>query len=378
MSQFDFDTINKYVTYSRFTVEKHPSSDIFIYGYNQRKPGYSIKWDDINIHLRGLILDSTGKIVARSFPKFFTFKEYLTKNVILLTEGKTLRLPDEEFSVYEKVDGSLSILYWIDDIPYLASQRSFLSPNAKKATEILHSKYSNTFKKLRRDVTYIFEAIYPNTRVLVNYDHNEDLILLGIIDNETGIELPLEEVGFPTAKDFTNTYKNIQDFEELSNLNIDNLEGLIIRYRSGLRIKIKFPWFNEAHYLLDRIIADNFRILETKRRLAYLLNLRQEQISAYKIWECLKSNQPLESLLMRIPEDFYSSGFEDWFEGIVNRIEVDKSRILNHSPNIGHDELWNKLKPDNHNFFDPFERVNEPMYCTPMWNLLNRIQNTFI
>ena len=80
MHKFNLNQLEQYVKLSKFTSEKHPTEDLHIYGYETRKQGNAIIWDDINIHLRGLILDNVGNVVQRSFPKFFTFKNYITKS----------------------------------------------------------------------------------------------------------------------------------------------------------------------------------------------------------------------------------------------------------------------------------------------------------
>ena len=378
MQKFNLQQLNEYVIRSKFTVEKHPVADLFIYGYETRKEGTPIVWDSVNIHLRGIILDGDGNVLYRSFKKFFTFKQYLTKSRILLTEGEPLKLPDCSFKIYEKVDGSMAVLYWVDDKPYLASQRSFTSPNAQKATEILYNKYSHLFNTLNKDATYIFEAIYPNTRVVVNYDNREDLILLGIIDNKTGDDLPIKNAGFPVTQDYTSEYGHINDLEELTNLNLPNLEGFVLHYENGLRLKLKFPWFTQAHLLTNRIIMNEQLLYENKQKLMQLLNLPQKRASNLFIWNCLKDGLPLSAITEKASGQFYTYGFEFWLNSLLDNFKNQFNEFKINNPGKLDIEIWNMIKPQEECFFDLKQRKGVPEYSTPMWNLLERITDDFV
>ena len=67
----------------------------------------------------------------------------------------------------------------------LATRGSFTSPQAIKGRELLE-KYD--YNRLAKDYTYLFEIIYPENRIVCNYDF-EDLILLGMIHTKTGDEV---------------------------------------------------------------------------------------------------------------------------------------------------------------------------------------------
>lgn len=378
MNQFDRSVLNKYIEVSKFTVEKHPTSEMFIYGYHTRKEGIPIIWDAINTHLRGIILDANGTVLQRPFKKFFTFKQYITKTKVLLTEGETLKLPDCDFKIYEKVDGSMAILYWINEKPFLCSQRSFVSPNAVKATDILYSRYSHLFHTLRKDVTYVFEVIYPNARVMVSYDNREDLVLLGIIDNETGADLPTGNNGFPIPADFTKEYGHIKDLEELVNLNIANLEGFVLQYDNGLRIKLKFPWFSEAHYLTSKIMHNEKLIYESAKRLLELVNLPKRKVSNMVIWQTMKEGLLISEITKNIKGEFYSYGFETWLGETIDNFNTDFAQVRAKYPEKSVSELWDIIKPQHELVFDIEERKNKAMYSTPMWNFFDRISKSYL
>lgn len=377
--KFNRSQIEKYIKFSKFTCEKHPTEDLYIYGYiSNKSKGGEIVWDNINIHLRGIILNEKGDIIQRSFPKFHTFKKYITKNKIGLSDNQILTLPSCKFKIYEKLDGSMAMLYWVNDKPFLASQRSFKSINAVKATEILYKKYQKAFNRLNKKHSYIFEVINPETRVMVDYSDVEDLVLIGIIETKTGNELKLTNIGFPIAKDYTRVYGHITDLEELSRLNLPNIEGFVLHYENGLKVKIKFPWFSEAHLIANKIIKYNKIIFENKQRLFSSLNLNKKSITNYQIWELLCNNHYIESIKLNIPEEFYYYGFEIWFNDILENFKSEFRKVKKNEPDISESEIWEKIKPEFINIFDLNERLDLPEFYSPMWNLINRISKTYI
>ena len=178
--------LTKLIEQRYINVQKHPTADLFIYNYTQNAQ-YEAFWNEYTLMCRGLILDAVGNIVARPFPKFFNWEE-LPSN----------QIPNEPFDVYEKMDGSLGILYWIDDEPFIATRGSFVSEQALWASEFLHQNFKKEYQKLNKKHTYLFEIIYPENRIVVNYNNRQDLVLLAVIDNATG-----QDMALPTDLSFT-------------------------------------------------------------------------------------------------------------------------------------------------------------------------------
>ncbi len=125
--------------------QTHPTKDLTIWNYSP-KVQYERLWDEITIQCRGLVTNSKGEIVARPFKKFFNYEEHKPED-----------LPNEEFVVYEKMDGSLGILFYYENEWILASRGSFTSEQSIKGTEML-KKYP--LEKLDKNNTYLFEIIY--------------------------------------------------------------------------------------------------------------------------------------------------------------------------------------------------------------------------
>jgi len=244
---------------------KHPEHELYIYNYTA-KAQYERIWNDITLACRGLIMNNEHEIIARPFAKFFN-----------LGEMENQHIPTESFEVYEKMDGSLGILYFINDVPFIATRGSFNSDQSKKANVLLNTTYRETISKLNKNHTYLFEIIYPENRIVLNYGNAEELVLLAVVETATGNEQPLEDIGFPIV----NKHDGINDIHTLKQLEIDNKEGFVIKYKSGLRYKVKFVEYLRIH----RIVT---------------------QVSSINIWEFLKAGNSFDEILERVPDEFYN------------------------------------------------------------------------
>ena len=89
--------LDKYYEEGLVYKQVHPTLPLTIWNYTETVQ-YESKWDDITLQTRGLVTDGDGKVVARPYRKFFN-----------LEEGK--HIPTSNFDVYDKMDGSLGILF---------------------------------------------------------------------------------------------------------------------------------------------------------------------------------------------------------------------------------------------------------------------------
>jgi T4 RnlA family RNA ligase len=317
--------------------QKHPTQDLFIYNYSP-KTQYERVWNDVTLMCRGLILDADYNIVARPFTKFFN-----------LGEMENQVMPNEAFEVYEKLDGSLGIMYFVDNQAFIATRGSFASDQAIRANAILHEKYAKILRgSLDKNKTYLFEIIYPENRIVVDYGVVEDLILTAIVDNATGEDVPLLDIGFPLVKQ----YHGIHDIHILKTLEEANREGFIIKYKSGLRYKVKFEEYMRIH----RIVT---------------------QVSNINIWEYMSAGMPFDEMLDRVPDEFYdwvkktSADLKNQYETIEKQCQLDFKILENRKASALYfqtcaypavlykmldekpynDVIWKMLRPD---FQKPF------------------------
>jgi RNA ligase len=273
--KLDLTVLNKYIEDGWVVKNDHPTHPISIYNYAPTTQ-YEGKWDNITKSCRGLVLDSEGNVIARAFNKFFNLEEH-----------KPEELPNEPFEVYEKMDGSLGIVFYYKGEWHVTTRGSFTSDQAVKGKEMLNQmsvirNYPTT--GLNTNWTYLFEIIYHENRICVDYDF-EGLVLLGIYDNETGKEVSWNEAIklFALYSDFriAKKYNGITDYSILGGMISSDREGYVVRFKNGMRVKIK----GEDYKRLHRIITN---------------------MSSRDIWEYLVNDKPFDDLLERVPDEFYN------------------------------------------------------------------------
>lgn len=256
------DLLANLVQSGYITERVHPEQELFIYNYTA-KTQYEHYWTPETLMCRGLITNADGKVVAKPFEKFFNVQEH---------QGT---IPLEPFTVTAKMDGSLGILYFADGRPAIATRGSFTSEQAARANSILQRYQEFAFHP---EYTYLFEIVYPENRIVVDYGAMEELILLAVIHTETGNELDIHTRSWPFP--VVQHYDGIDDIAQLQELQEDNAEGFVIRFESGLRLKMKFEEYKRLHRLLTGI------------------NIKT-------VWEMLRDNQSFDDLLTRVPDEFY-------------------------------------------------------------------------
>lgn len=226
---------------------------------------------------RGLIVDDAGNIVSRPFEKFFNIEE--------MGEGWTP--PAEVFEVTIKIDGSLGISFLRPDGTLnIATRGSFTSEQALHATEIFQARYTDL--PWQADTyTYLFEILYPGNRIVVDYKGLDDIVLLAVLDTQTGQDRPLPN-WFPNC---VAKYDGITDLSTLKSLEKDNEEGFVIRFASGLRVKSKFAGYIYLHRLITGVTTRS-------------------------IWEMLAEGKPIDELLQHVPEEF-----ERWVIDTTNELQ---------------------------------------------------------
>jgi RNA ligase len=222
------------------------------------------RWDAVTTKCRGIIYRTdTEEIIARPFEKFFNLRTMGMPSTDPETWcGNDGECGEESFyltqpEVWEKMDGFLATLYEWEGKQYIASKGSFDSPHAKWATAWLNS----TAYEWLEGYTPVFEGISPNFRIVVNYENYEGLVLLALINNETGEEAPapiLESYayrnGLKTPKRF---YMSWEDAAEASNDETKNFEGYVLVWRrpgtAPFRLKVKYADYLRLHRMISAV-----------------------------------------------------------------------------------------------------------------------------
>ncbi len=265
------EALEKYYKEGWLIKQTHPTLPLTIWNYSPNTQ-YEGKWDDVTLMCRGLVTDSEGDIIAKPFPKFFNYEELIGNKWV---ESK---IPNEPFEVYEKMDGSLGICFHYEGEWHMATRGSFTSEQAIKGRELLENyNYKNG---LISGYTYLFEIIYPENRIVVDYGGVEKLVVLGAYNTETGEEVSVDEMvneGFEVVM----KYKTWgEDWNTLKKEISKDKEGYVIRFSGGMRMKIK----GDEYVRLHRIMTN---------------------LSSTAVWEIVSNGESIEDLIKDVPDEFY-------------------------------------------------------------------------
>lgn len=252
--------LNDYESRGLLYSQIHPTLPLKIYNYTDKVQWESL-WDDVTLICRGLVVNTiTGDIVARAFKKFFN-----------LSEGRTETT--DEYVIFEKLDGSLGLLFFYGSEWIFASRGSFTSEQALWFEDYFKKHYNT--ERLNPEHTYCFEIIYKANRIVCEYLF-EDVILTGVFHTTTGEELELSGWGLPVAK---RMYIGA-DLNDLHKLIPDDEEGYVVRFNNGERCKIKGTEYLRLHKLMS-------------------------ELSTTSVWECLYNGTPIENNISKLPDEFF-------------------------------------------------------------------------
>ena len=245
----------------------HPTLPLYVLNYTARAQ-FDRVWNDVTMQCRGLIANTNGQVVARPFRKFFNAEETNISN-----------FNEESFTAYDKMDGSLGILYPSADGYAIATRGSFVSEQALEGTRIWEERYTDT--TVNPAWTYMFEIIYPANRVVVDYGDVHDLVLLGAVDTSTGSSVPLEQAraGWRGPVVLEHTYRNLD--EALLARGENGSEGLVLHFpKTDTRIKVK----RSEYVRLHRLYTD---------------------VSERRVWEELSSKGSVDDWLNEVPDEIF-------------------------------------------------------------------------
>ena len=256
--------LNDYKERGLLYSQTHPILPLTIWNYTE-KVQYESLWDEVTLATRGLVTDGSGRVVARPFSKFFN-----------LEEGR--HTSTQDFEVFEKMDGSLGIAFVYEERVVYATRGSFASDQSVWMAS-WGGKY-NFSNILVEGYTYLFEIIYPENRIVVDYGGESRLVLLGVIKTDTGEETSWSDLSFVDGWDLVKRYDGISDYTTLKGMVENNHEGFVVRFSNGQRVKIK----GEEYLRLHRIMTN---------------------LSTTAIWEVLSNGGDILSTLTDVPDEFY-------------------------------------------------------------------------
>jgi RNA ligase len=260
--------------------------DSLIISCYTHKAQFGRNWDEYTMICRGIVTNWNGDIISRPFRKFFNLGE---------VDPNSLDWSDS-LEVTEKIDGSLIIVSFLDGQMILNSKCAFGSPHAQFAREWLVercAKWVDTEKRYSIHIpresrmTFCFEAIFPEGRVVMDYGDQRKLVLLSVIDVETGEECNYNDlklwariVGVEPVQ--SHTFENIHDLIASTRArSIKEGEGIVIRFMgSNTRVKVKSEEYVKIHRLISHI-------------------------SPKHVWDVLSSGEEYAEFYKDLPDELY-------------------------------------------------------------------------
>jgi RNA ligase len=232
-------------------------NDLLLFNYTAEAQ-YEGEWTPFEMMSRGLIMHGiTGECIALPFTKFFNYGE----------GGRFPASPAAEIT--EKLDGSLGIMYRLNGDYRIATRGSFESDQALWATECLkkYDLHALTAKTFPSGITLLFEIIYPENRIVVDYGDRQDLVLIGATDRFRNIDYWKatwewfgNRVGLPMPREFSlmehphpDQFLRMLNGERKYNPDAELIEGFVVRYGDETRFKFKTEEYKRLHYIINHL-----------------------------------------------------------------------------------------------------------------------------
>lgn len=227
--------------------------DISSFNFN-REVFFSGNWNSLSKVSRGLFLNNkTGDIVARSYEKFFNYKEkffnsdeFLKKNIVF------------PVTAYHKYNGFLGILSVVNNELLFCSKSTVEGDFVGYFKNIFEKENHNVDKlkafMIQNNCNLVFEVIdHINDPHIVEYDKDNLILLEAVKLNRNFENLPYDELvnigkmcNF-NVKQIANTFDNWNDLhkfiKEKENDMTPQVEGFVLVDANNYHFKLKCKWY---------------------------------------------------------------------------------------------------------------------------------------
>lgn len=292
---FEHNNWEHLLTQEPYFLKIKRDDDYIMFSYDQRQSDFSL---NLVREARGIIFKQGHweNPVCWAFDKFGNYGESYVPEIDWSTAF-----------VSEKIDGSL-IKLWFDDDNWHVSTNGTINAYKADLCGLKYADFGNYFysavlkhysdfdeflNRLNKDITYMFELVGPDNRVVIKYKEPE-VYFLGARNKYTGQEswctsdnaLVLNVTQLPLPK----TYKlnSLDDCIKVAEEFVVDHEGFVVVDDKGNRVKVKSPAYVMAHYLrtnsainkkhLIRVILQN----ETEEFLCYADEYEEELLNLKK------------------------------------------------------------------------------------------------
>ena len=323
VNYMDLSTLDKYVEEGK--LRKAETTELAQYNYTERTNNEGL-WDNITLYNRGNIYEkSTGKLVARSMPKFQNLSE-------LPIEQQTKYL-NSSFKCTEKMDGCLGIIYNYNGLRY-NSRGSFEGFVVDAIKEIL-TKYTRV-EDVCQHFTLIVEVIHPSTKIIVDYGDTKELYLITAYQgnhevSRSELEYISSITGMPVVKERHFTWDSILSWAETAG---HDEEGFVLTFG-----------YNKDMESYDRVKIKSLNYLKVA---AFRRNLCKHTI--WKLWKSdLKQRSKVDHVkeyIQSAPDELYKTACR-YVNELKQAMEVEKTSAkleYEKTINLTPQELSNILK----------------------------------
>lgn len=314
-------------------VSSMQSENLLVLKYEKDVTFYDL-WNEFYMEFRGVVIDLEDMVlVSAPYRKFFNYNEKPSTSAERIERMLAQAL---DVLIKNKEDGSMVSVTKYKNGIIVSTPGSMESSQAKWAKNFLFTHHATFLKEMPRHVTYLFEAIYPENRIVVDYQGQEKMVMTGIRSTLNGTYFPDRMVyllaglyNIPTPQ---TEYKSFSALlEEAKNKEIhpaDKKEGWVITIQTAkdeVRFKLKCEDYCEIHKVIgvanspkvvfEQIIQDTFddfiaKVPDMVKPLAYDIT--------NAIWEHIKQTEEKTKYhLSLIPKDLF-----------FTKEEVEKSKEL--------------------------------------------------
>lgn len=215
---------------------------------------------------RGLVFDTDGKLINRRFHKFFN-----------VNEREETRFESVDFSrphvILEKLDGSMVSPCYVNGVIRWMTKMGITDTSMEAEVFVAKNPHYAEFADtmMKQGCTPIFEWCSNKNRIVLSYPEDQ-LILTAIRHNETGKYVPHHidahnGWNIPVVKAYDYENENILDIVR----NMEDTEGVVIRFEDGHMLKVKADWYVLRHKSKDAITRE-------KNVLDYVVNEKVDDV----------------------------------------------------------------------------------------------------
>ena len=299
---FSLDDLKSNVDQGFIRAQIHPNfPELVILNYTEAAQ-FSRAWNKVTRMCRGLIWNTeTGEVLARPFQKIHNWDE---------AEAPRITWEAPLFHWSNKEDGSLGIVYVRPDGALaVATRGSFASEQAWHATSKL-AEFTDVNQAFLRSMieegyTPLYEIVYPENRIVLDYGDVDRLFPLGFIHIATGAYVPAQG---------SNKVRRFEDV--IQDLSRPNSEGWVVWLDPYKAVKIKQADYVELHRVVTGLNRKSIWRAIVEDRFTELVEAVPDELYAYVTGVRDELSEDVDNIYKNVV----------WYESLAASTAEDKSQ----------------------------------------------------